>query len=147
MEHQNKSMAVTIPHPGVIKFVAIHIEIYEGFAYWWDGRMVELYETCLIWMVDMATTSLHTLCMTIHQAKNFFMSNNCVGSGRSKQSWRGPYCTSWMRFSKVIIFTTIYPPKTSFFIFQRTSQKCTSEYGLGPGNQGDGTNEVIVYIP
>jgi hypothetical protein len=32
-----------------------------------------------------------------------------------------------MRFSKAIIFTTIYPPTTSFFIFQRTSQKCTSK--------------------
>jgi hypothetical protein len=107
------------------------------------GGMVELYKTCLIWMADMATTSLHALCMTIHQAKNFFVPNSCVGSGRSEQSWRGHYCTSWMRFSKAIIFTTIYPPTTSFFIFQKMSKKCTSEYG----NQGDGTNEVIVYIP
>jgi serine/threonine protein kinase len=34
-------MAVTIPHPGVIKFAAIHAEIYgeiyEGYAYWWNG--------------------------------------------------------------------------------------------------------------
>jgi hypothetical protein len=37
MEHQNKSMAVTIPHPGVIKFAVIHAEIYEGYAYWWNG--------------------------------------------------------------------------------------------------------------
>jgi serine/threonine protein kinase len=37
MEHQNESMAVTIPHPGVIKFSAIHVEIYEGYAYWWNG--------------------------------------------------------------------------------------------------------------
>jgi hypothetical protein len=42
------------------------------------GGMVELYETCLIWMVDTATTSLHLLCMTIYQAKNFFVPNNCI---------------------------------------------------------------------
>jgi hypothetical protein len=89
---------------------------------------VEFYETCLIWMVDTATTLLHASCMTIHQAKNFFVPNDCIDSRRSEQSWCGHYCTSWMRFSKAIIFTTIYPPTTSFFIFQRTSQKCTSEY-------------------
>jgi hypothetical protein len=83
MEHQNESMAMTIPHPCVIKFAAIHAEIYEGYAYWWK---VELYETCLIWMVDTATTSLHALCMTIYQAKNFFMPNSCVGFGRSEQN-------------------------------------------------------------
>jgi hypothetical protein len=37
MEHQNESMAVTIPHPSVVKFAAIHDEIYEGYAYWWNG--------------------------------------------------------------------------------------------------------------
>src|SRR5450759_2029981 len=30
LEHQNKSMAVTIPHAGVIRFSAIHAEKYEG---------------------------------------------------------------------------------------------------------------------
>ena len=30
-------MAVTIPHPGVIRFVAIHPHKYEGYAYWWNG--------------------------------------------------------------------------------------------------------------
>jgi hypothetical protein len=34
-------MVVTIPHPGVIKFVAIHAEIYEGYAYWWDGGTLQ----------------------------------------------------------------------------------------------------------
>ena len=33
IEHQNESMAVTIPHPGVIRFVAIHPNKYEGYAY------------------------------------------------------------------------------------------------------------------
>ena len=37
LEHQNESMAVTIPHPGVIRFVAIHPHKYEGYAYWWNG--------------------------------------------------------------------------------------------------------------
>ena len=37
MEHQNELMAMTIPHLGVIKFVAIHVEIYEEYAYWWNG--------------------------------------------------------------------------------------------------------------
>jgi hypothetical protein len=40
MEHQNESMAVTIPHPGVIKFAAIHAEIYEGYEYWWNGGIL-----------------------------------------------------------------------------------------------------------
>ena len=39
-EHQNESMAVRIPHPGVIRFVAIHPEKYEGYAYWWNGGTV-----------------------------------------------------------------------------------------------------------
>ena len=34
IEHQNESMAVTIPHPGIIRFVAIHPNKYEGYAYW-----------------------------------------------------------------------------------------------------------------
>jgi hypothetical protein len=37
MEHQNKSMAVTIPHTGVIRFATIHAERYEGYAFWWNG--------------------------------------------------------------------------------------------------------------
>ena len=28
---------MTIPHPGVIRFVAIHPNKYEGYAYWWNG--------------------------------------------------------------------------------------------------------------
>ena len=36
-EHQNESMAVTIPHAGVIRFAAIHAELYEGYAFWWNG--------------------------------------------------------------------------------------------------------------
>ena len=28
---------MTIPHPGVIRFVAIHPYKYEGYAYWWNG--------------------------------------------------------------------------------------------------------------
>jgi hypothetical protein len=37
MEHQNESMVVMIPHAGVIRFVAIHAERYEGYAFWWNG--------------------------------------------------------------------------------------------------------------
>jgi hypothetical protein len=37
LEHQNESMAVRIPHPGVIRYVAIHAQKYEGYAYWWNG--------------------------------------------------------------------------------------------------------------
>jgi hypothetical protein len=37
MEHLNESMAVRIPHPGVICFFAIHAEEYEGYAFWWNG--------------------------------------------------------------------------------------------------------------
>ena len=37
VEHQNESMAVRIPHPGVIRFVAIHADKYEGYTYWWNG--------------------------------------------------------------------------------------------------------------
>lgn len=37
LEHQNESLAVRIPHPGVIRFVAIHADKYEGYAYWWNG--------------------------------------------------------------------------------------------------------------
>jgi hypothetical protein len=37
MEHQNESMAVTIPHAGVVRFAAIHAERYEGYAFWWNG--------------------------------------------------------------------------------------------------------------
>jgi hypothetical protein len=37
MEHQNESMAVTIPHAGVIRFAAIHAERYKGYAFWWNG--------------------------------------------------------------------------------------------------------------
>jgi hypothetical protein len=40
MEHQNESMVVTIPHPCVIKFAAIHAEIHEGYAYWWNGGIL-----------------------------------------------------------------------------------------------------------
>jgi hypothetical protein len=32
MEYQNESVAVMIPHLGVIKFAAIYAEIYEGYA-------------------------------------------------------------------------------------------------------------------
>src|SRR5665811_53036 len=37
LEHQNESMAVTIPHAGVIRFVAVHAQRYEGYAFWWNG--------------------------------------------------------------------------------------------------------------
>ena len=37
IEHQNESMAVTIPHPSIIRFVAIHPNKYEGYANWWNG--------------------------------------------------------------------------------------------------------------
>jgi hypothetical protein len=33
MEHQNKLMAVTIPHAGVIRFAAIHVERHEGYEF------------------------------------------------------------------------------------------------------------------
>jgi hypothetical protein len=34
MEHQDESMAMKIPHVGVIRFVTIHAAKYEGYAYW-----------------------------------------------------------------------------------------------------------------
>ena len=37
LEHQNESMAVRIPHLGVIRFVAIHANKYKGYVYWWNG--------------------------------------------------------------------------------------------------------------
>jgi hypothetical protein len=37
LEHQNESMAVRIPHAGVIRFAAVHATTYEGYAYWWNG--------------------------------------------------------------------------------------------------------------
>jgi hypothetical protein len=37
MEHQNESMAVTIPHASVIRFAAIHAKRYKGYAFWWNG--------------------------------------------------------------------------------------------------------------
>ena len=37
MEHQNESMAVRIPHSGVIRFVAVHATTNEGYSYWWNG--------------------------------------------------------------------------------------------------------------
>ena len=40
VEHQNESMAVRIPHPGVIRFAAIHASKYEGYAYWWNGGTI-----------------------------------------------------------------------------------------------------------
>ena len=40
VEHQNESLAVRIPHPGVIRFVAIHAEKHEGYAYWWNGGTI-----------------------------------------------------------------------------------------------------------
>ena len=33
-------MAVTIPHVGVIRFAAIHVERYEGYAFWWNGGIL-----------------------------------------------------------------------------------------------------------
>ena len=33
-------MAVTIPHPGVIRFAAIHASEYEGYAFWWNGGTI-----------------------------------------------------------------------------------------------------------
>ena len=40
IEHHNESMAVRIPHPGVIRFAAIHASKYEGYAYWWNGGTI-----------------------------------------------------------------------------------------------------------
>lgn len=37
MEHQNESMAVRIGHPGVIRFIAVHAKMNEGYSYWWNG--------------------------------------------------------------------------------------------------------------
>lgn len=37
LEHQNESMAVRIPHPGVIRFNAVHATRNEGYSYWWNG--------------------------------------------------------------------------------------------------------------
>jgi len=38
MEYQNESMAVRIPHAGVIRFAAMHAVESEGYSYWWNGR-------------------------------------------------------------------------------------------------------------
>ena len=37
VDHNNESLAVRIPHPGVIRFVAIHHKDYEGYMHWWNG--------------------------------------------------------------------------------------------------------------
>ena len=44
MEHQNKLMAVMIPHVGFIRFTAIYAERYEGYAFWWnDGTLRDMF--------------------------------------------------------------------------------------------------------
>ena len=37
LEHFNEVMAMRIPHPGVIRFVAVHGTANEGYSYWWNG--------------------------------------------------------------------------------------------------------------
>ena len=37
MEHQNESMAVRIPHARIIQYVAIHVQKYKSYGYWWNG--------------------------------------------------------------------------------------------------------------
>ena len=37
VEHFNEVMAMRIPHPGVIRFVAVHGTANEGYSYWWNG--------------------------------------------------------------------------------------------------------------
>ena len=40
LEHMNESMAVRIRHPSVIRFEAIHLVKYQGYAYWWNGGSI-----------------------------------------------------------------------------------------------------------
>ena len=37
LEHNTESMAVRIPHDGVIRFLAVHTTRNEGYTYWWNG--------------------------------------------------------------------------------------------------------------
>ena len=37
VDHNNKSLAVRIAHPGVICFVAIHHKDYVGYMHWWNA--------------------------------------------------------------------------------------------------------------
>jgi hypothetical protein len=37
MEHNTESMAVRIPHAGVIRFFAVHSKKNEGYSFWWNG--------------------------------------------------------------------------------------------------------------
>jgi hypothetical protein len=41
MELQNELMAIRIPHGGIIRYVAIHAQKYEGYAYWWNGGTLQ----------------------------------------------------------------------------------------------------------
>ena len=40
VEHLNESLAVRIAHPGVICFMAIHPNKYQGYTYWWNGGTI-----------------------------------------------------------------------------------------------------------
>ncbi|KAG0571933.1 hypothetical protein KC19_VG055000 [Ceratodon purpureus] len=37
VDHNNESLAIRIPHPGVIRFMAIHQLEHVGFMFWWNG--------------------------------------------------------------------------------------------------------------
>ena len=37
VDHNNESLAIRIPHNGVIRFMAIHQREHVGYMYWWNG--------------------------------------------------------------------------------------------------------------
>lgn len=41
MEYQNETMAVRIRHAGVITFNAVHAMKNEGYAFWWNGGILQ----------------------------------------------------------------------------------------------------------
>jgi hypothetical protein len=41
LEYQSESMAVTIVHAGIIRYVAIHTQRYKGYAYWWNNGTLQ----------------------------------------------------------------------------------------------------------
>ena len=83
MEHQNESMAMTIPHAGVKRFAAIHAEKYKGYVFWWNGRILrdmfnldnEYGDNIVAWVAYENTSR-----------DNFCVPNICVGFGRSEWS-------------------------------------------------------------
>ena len=65
-------MVVTIPHASIIRFVAIHAERYEGYAFWWNGGTLQVMFNLDNRYDDIIALGWH---MRIHLEMNFFVPN------------------------------------------------------------------------